>query len=242
MTYDPQLRDALTWIAEHDKTTDELRQAITDALQQYDAAALVHAEIVNDNSTTQTELRQAEQTALHKLTSDPTHHNVRTLVDLRHLIDETKRRHLYAAAAAEHAASVTRTTAQHVFSKYTDTLLHLIALERCRDANAAGVNAVPEHAQYVWRRLNFDWHPDLDQLLNLQPQFRGPHVCPQRQHVMLTWSANEHSALRSNLAWCWQQIAAGNVERVNVPLTRTEQRAGMQPGANGTCLQLTAQR
>lgn len=239
-THDPQLRDALTWVAQHRDAGTELKRDAKRALRLLDDAELLLAGIVNDNATAVAGLRDAERAALTTLCDAPTRDNVAVLVELRRTYDDTQALQLRKVHAAEHATNHARHFSVRVFSQHVDALLHLVALERCADVDACGTNAVPEHVRFAWSRLTVQYHPDLDELLLLTPQFRGTTRCPQRQHLPLTWLTTERESLRRKFAWCWQQIAAGNAKRVSVPLTLADRQRGARPGSLGTCLQLVA--
>jgi len=235
---DPTLHSTLTWIAAHGNASKELRRDAKATQAHVDDATALHAQIVNDNRTNLVRLRQTEQAALQELCDKPTRDNVRTVVDLRQLYDDTQARQLREVIAAEHAAGVAWNATAQLFRQHNDELLQLVAVERCTDFGKD--DALSPAARDVWRRLDYQWHPSLDELLQLNPGFRGQSYCPQRKHLPLTWSAKEPAALRKALQWCWQQIAEGHVRRVNVPLTRQQRDNGVQPGSKGTCLRLTA--
>lgn len=237
-THDPTLRSTLQWIAMNGNASKELQRDAKSTQAHVDDATALHAQIVDDNRTNLQRLRQTEQAALQQLCDEPTRDNVLTVVDLRQLYDDTQARQLREVIAAEHAATVARHSTVALFRRHNDELLQLVAVERCSDF--AKVDAVSTVARDVWVRLNFQWHPSLDSLLLLTPEFRGQPHCPQRKQLPLTWSPREPAALRKTLQWCWQQIAAGNVERVNVPLTRQQRDDGATPGSTGTCLRITA--
>lgn len=239
-TNDPGLRNIITWLTTHSDATKDLRRDAKDALQNYDDATALHAQIADDNTANLARLRDAELAALKELCDEPTRDNVRTVVDLRQLYDDTQARQLREIRAAEYATNVARHSTAHLFSHHTDALLHVIAVERCRDVSACGDDAVPQVVRDTWAKLNYQWHPSLDEVLLLNTAFRGSHQCPQRKHVPLTWAKHEPVALRKTLQWIWQQVAAGEVRRVNTPLTRQQRNQGLQPGSNGTCLRLTA--
>jgi hypothetical protein len=239
-THDPVLRAALDWAARNDAASDDLRRDTQQALQLLDATDRLLASVVDDNADNLAALRAAERDARTALCDAPTRDNLATVVTLQRSHDDTQVLHERRVHAAEHACSHARHAAQRALAAHPDALLHLVALERCSDVDACGDDAVPEHVRYAWARIAVQYHPDLDELLRLSPQFRGFDRCPQRQHLLLTWRATESKPLRDKFAWCWQQIAAGNTQRVNVPLTLADRRAGTQPGSLGTCLQLGA--
>lgn len=236
-TNDPTLHSTLDWIATHGKASKELRREAKATQAHVTDAATLHAQIVDDNRTNLQRLRETEQAALQQLCETPTRDNVRTVVDLRQLYDDTQARQLREVVAAEHAATVARHSTAHLFRQHNDELLRLVAVERCQDFDKD--DSLSTAARDVWRRLDFQWHPSLDELLQLHPGFRGQTHCPQRKHLPLTWSRTEPTALRRTLQWCWQQVAQGNVQRVNVPLTRQQRDNGTPPGSNGTCLRIT---
>ena len=239
-THDPALRDTLAWIAANSDASKDLRRDAKDTLRNCDDALALHAQIVDDSRANLTRLRETERTALKQLCDEPTRDNVRTVVDLRKLYDDTQERQLREVVAAEYAASVARHSTAQLFQRHTDELLRLVAVERCSDVAACGDDAVPAVVRDVWQRLNFRWHPSFDELLQLNPGFRGQSTCAERKHLPLTWAKTEPVALRNTLQWCWQQVAAGEVKRVNAPLTRQQRAQGQQPGSNGTCLRITA--
>ena len=235
---DPTLHSTLHWIATNGNASKELRRDAKATQAHVDDATALHALIVDDNRANLQRLRETEKAALKQLCDKPTRDNVRSVVDLRQLYDDTKARQLREVVAAEHAASVAWNATAQLFRQHNDELLQLVAAERCDDFGKD--DALTPAARDVWCRLDFQWHPSLDELLQLHPGFRGQSYCLQRKHLPLTWSPNEPATFRNVLQWCWQQIAQGNLQRVNVPLTRQQRDNGVQPGSNGTCLRITA--
>ncbi|MBM4210287.1 MAG: hypothetical protein FJ187_06995, partial [Gammaproteobacteria bacterium] len=100
---DPTLHSTLTWIAAHGNASKELRRDAKATQAHVDDATALHAQIVDDNRTNLVRLRQTEQAALQELCDKPTRDNVRTVVDLRQLYDDTQARQLREVIAAEHA-------------------------------------------------------------------------------------------------------------------------------------------
>jgi len=238
--HDPQLRDALTWAAQHRNTSKELKRDTQRALRLLDDANMLHATIVNDNATAVAGLRDAERTALQLLCDKPTRDNARAIVDLQQQNDDATQLQLRETRAAEHAAAQARATGGRVFHDHVLTLLQLVAVDRCDNVTACGDDAVAAVVRNVWRRLHFAWHPYVDDMLVMPHQFSSEQAAPQSHHLPLTWSALEPANYRASLAWYWQQIAAGNIELVNMPLTRADRQRGLQPGSRGTCVRITA--
>lgn len=238
--YDPQLRDTLHWAARHDDTSKELKRDALHAVRLIDDAEHLHAAIVNDNATTVAELRDAERLALQLLCDKPTRANARAVVDLQQQNDSATQLQLRETRAAERAAAQARATGSQVFHDHVLTLLRLVAIERVRDVTACGDDAVQPIVRNVWRRLQFTWYPQTDDMLLLPHQFHSEPRNPQSYHLPLTWSAQDPQAYRASVAWCWQQIAAGRFERVDKPLTKTDRKRGLLPGAHGKCVRITA--
>jgi len=236
-SHDPPLRDALTWAASHPKASKELKRDAQRALRLLDDANLLHATIVNDNAASVAGLRDAEQTALQLLCDKPTRDNARAVVELQRQNDDATQLQLRETRAAERAAAHARTACGRVFSDQVLALVQLVAVDRCDDITACGSDAVLPVLRDVWRRLNFAWHPHVDDPLMLPPQFHQGSALAH--HLPLTWHAVDPATYRASLAWWWQQLAAGNFEMVARPLTRIERQRGVQPGTRGTCVRIT---
>jgi hypothetical protein len=235
-----RLRAELEWCADHAHHDSGLKRATVARLRQLDQAARLHADVLDDNGTQLTELKLRQQNALQALLGNPTRDTLRTVSDLVATLDDTTQRQLRDVRAAERALNAARNTAARVFVDHVDDLVQLVAVERARDLTACGDDAVPDVVHDVWQRLDFAWHPTWDDALVLPGEFRRLPFTARRRHLPLTWAADNETQLLAALAWVWQALAAGDFERVAVPLTLADRQRGMLPGSRGTCLRITA--
>lgn len=235
-----QLIDALTWCADTSDATTQLRQTCNTRLRVLNTALNLHRNVVSSNSDELAQLKQRHHDALQALAADPTHDNLRDVSDLVASLDATQQRQLRDVRAAERAVNAAHGAAGHVFREHTDELVQLVAIERARDLAACGDDAVPAIVRAVWQRLNFAWHPHFDELLVLPQQFRSLPFTATSKHLPLTWADTDRADYRAAVAWVWQSLAAGDFERVNVPLTLDDRQRGVTPGARGTCLRITS--
>lgn len=235
-----QLLEALTWCAESSDATTQLRQTCNTRLRVLTSALNLHHNVISGNGDELVQLKQQQHEALQTLATDPTRDNLREVSDLVASLDNTKQRQLRDVRAAERAVNEAHGAAGRVFVEHTDELVQLVALERARDLTACGDDAVPAIVRAVWRRLHFTWHPHWDELLMLPHQFRAQPFTATSRHLPLTWADTSRADFRAAVAWVWQSLAAGDFERVNVPLTLADRRQGMAPGSRGTCLRITS--
>lgn len=235
-----QLLDVLEWCADKRDAAKQLHQACTTRLRVLNDALHLHRTVVAGNGDELMQLKQRQHDALQALASDPTHDNLREVSDLAATLDDTTQRQLRDVRAAERALNVAHNAAGQAFVEHVDDLVRLVAVERARDLTACGDDAVPSIVCDVWRRLHFAWHPTWDDALVLPLQFRAQPFTATARHLPLTWPDTWAGDLRAALAWVWQALAAGNFERVNMPLTLADRQRGMLPGSRGTCLRITA--
>lgn len=235
-----QLLDLLTWCAGNGDATTQLRQTCNTRLRVLDSALNLHHNVVSSNGDELMQLKQRQHDALQALATDPTHDNLRDVSDLVASLDTTQQRQLRDVRAAERAVQAAHGAAGRVFVEHTDDLVQLVALERARDLTACGDDAVTATVRALWQRLHFRWHPHFDELLVLPQQFRSQPFTATSRHLPLTWADTDRADYRAAVAWVWQSLAAGDFERVNVPLTLADRQRGMAPGAHGTCLRITS--
>lgn len=235
-----QLLDVLTWCADASDATTQLRQTCNTRLRVLNTALNLHHNVVRNNGDELMQLKQRQHLALQALASDPTHDNLRDVSDLVASLDTTQQRQLRDVRAAERAVSAAHGAAGRVFSEHTDELVQLVAIERARDLTACGDDAVTPIVRDVWQRLHFAWHPHFDELLVLPQQFRVQPFTATSRHLPLTWADTNGADYRAAVAWVWRALAAGDFERVNVPLTLADRQRGMAAGSRGTCLRITS--
>ena len=237
---DPQLRAALTWCSDNTTATAQLRTDAARHLRVLDTAHRLHANVVHANGDELVALKHDHQQALAQLVSDPTSDNLRNVSDLVLTLDVTKQRQLRDVRAAEYAVNQATSAAGQIVKVHHDELLQLVARERCADVTACGDDAVQPVVRWVWDRLHFRWHPRFDETLVLPQQFYAQPFTASRHHLPITWRELDSADYRASVAWVWQQIAAGNFERVPMPLTLDQRKQGMQPGALGNCVRITS--
>jgi hypothetical protein len=237
---EPQLRDALTWCTDNTLASVELRDAAARRLRVLDTANRLHENVVHANSDELLALKHDHQQALVQLVDDPTSDNLRAVSDLVLHLDVTKQRQLRDVRAAEYAVNQAGAVAGQITRDYHDEILQLVAAARCVDVTACGDDAVQPTVRWVWNRLQFRWHPRFDDTLTLPQQFHAQPFTASRHHLPITWHELDSADYRASVAWVWQQIAAGNFERVPMPLTLDQRKQGMQPGALGNCVRITS--
>lgn len=234
------VRTALHWCADNTHATVELRAAAATRLRVLDTARRLHDNVLNGNRSELVALKQQHHDALRALVAEPSHDALREVSDLVAGLDATQQRQLRDVRAAEYTLNSAHDAARRVFASHVDELVHLVALERANDLTACGDDAVPDVVKWVWRHLNFAWHPHWDETLALPYRFRAQPFTATRKHLPLTWADTDDANVRASVAWVWQALAAGDFERVNVPLTLADRQRGMSAGSHGTCLRVTS--
>jgi hypothetical protein len=239
--YDPQLADVLQWIVDHHDTSKALRRDAQSALRLMTAAHNTHQVVLRDCDADVLAVRHDQHAALQRLNATPTRDNVRVVVELQSRVDVSTTHRLRSVVASETALANARETAGAVFRMHCADVLHLVAVERCKQPATCGDDSVPSVVRNAWRRLQFHWHHNLDEQLLMPAKFYVLPFTATAHDLPLTWLATEPDQLRASLQWCWQQIATGNVAWVPRPLTRGQRQRGRQPGDNGRCLKFTQQ-
>lgn len=237
--YDPQLADVLQWIVDHHDTSKALRRDAQAALRLLAAAHDTHQVVLRDCDADVLAHRHDQHAALQRLNATPTRDNVRTVVELQSQVDASTTRRLRSVVASENALANARAAAGAVLRTHCASVLHLVAVERCKQPGACGDDAVPPVVHNAWRRLQFAWHHNVDEQLLMPAKFYVLPFTARAHDLPLTWLATEPHKLRASLQWCWQQIAAGNIAWVPRPLTSGQRLRGRQPGDNGTCVKFT---
>lgn len=94
---------------------------------------------------------------------------------------------------------------------HSDTLLHWIGTRRHAARDKCGpIDTLPAQVQTIYQLLSPTWWNQWDDGLDLNATSRLP----------LIYSATWERTVRSSMAWVWEQVATGNVQRVPHPANR----------------------
>lgn len=128
-------------------------------------------------------------------------------------------RHLDARGELELQLQVTRQAAAVItgqlvalLATHADHLVRWVAQQRETVGLTMCGNVVPQPVKVMFALLDVQLDPRWDEQLSLP---RTPTTSTRQ--LPLEWAATDPVQQRASLAWVWQQLAAGNVQRVNVP-------------------------
>jgi hypothetical protein len=101
-------------------------------------------------------------------------------------------------------------------AKWREYLLVWVAREREAVGLTVCGNVMPMPVKLMHALLDVPLDPRWDEQLQL-PSTTASTVVTSSRQLPLEWAATDPQQVRASLAWVWQQLAAGNMRRVNVP-------------------------
>jgi hypothetical protein len=118
-----------------------------------------------------------------------------------------------------------------------DHLLRWVAQHREAVGLTVCGNVMPTPVKLMHALLDVPLDPRWDEQLQVPSTTTSTPVTSSRQ-LPLEWAATDPQQVRASLAWVWQQLAAGNMRRVNVP-ARHYPNTGRRAGTPRVAVRLT---